>query len=224
MSTHIEIRMMNSLMWLKKKCLAAVFKSINVCFLSYKRFQPGIYIGRVRMLGLPLIDVCSGGELRIADDVLLRSCNRGYHVNLFAPVKLMVSYPGAKIVIGARTRVYGSSLNAYTAIEIGSDCLIAGNCQIMDANGHYPFFDKLEERTCSKDKGIPVVLEDYVWLGTGCIVLPGVRIGRGSIIGAGSVVVHSVPQMCVAAGNPAKVIRRFNELGERDMILEDTER
>lgn len=174
-----------------------------------------VSVGKVLILGKPRILICSGGMLILEDGVILRSSNAGYHVNLFAPVKLQVSYPDARIKIGANSRVYGSSLNAYTSIEIGHDCLIAGNCQIMDANGHNPHFECLEKRAMSKDKGRPVVLEDYVWLGTGCVVLPGVRIGRGSIIGAGSVVTHDIPPMSIAVGNPAKVVRKFNAQGER---------
>lgn len=56
----------------------------------------------------------------------------------------------------------------------------------------------------------PVVIGDDVWIGTGSIILPGVNIGNGSVISAGSVVTKSVPEMCLVGGNPAKVIRRFN--------------
>lgn len=59
----------------------------------------------------------------------------------------------------------------------------------------------------------PVRIGENAWIGAGAIVLPGVSIGRDSIIGAGSVVTHSVPDGCVAAGNPCRVIRR---LGEKD--------
>jgi acetyltransferase-like isoleucine patch superfamily enzyme len=53
----------------------------------------------------------------------------------------------------------------------------------------------------------PIVIEDDVWLGTGVIVLPGVRIGRGAIVGALSVVTRDVPPLHVVAGQPAKTIR-----------------
>ncbi|MBW2988647.1 hypothetical protein DRJ48_03950 [Candidatus Woesearchaeota archaeon] len=52
----------------------------------------------------------------------------------------------------------------------------------------------------------PVVIEENVHIGMDCIILPGVRIGKNSIIGAGSVVMHSIPANSVAIGNPAKVI------------------
>jgi acetyltransferase-like isoleucine patch superfamily enzyme len=53
----------------------------------------------------------------------------------------------------------------------------------------------------------PVVIEDYVWVATRAMILPGVRIGRGAVVGAGSVVTKDVAAGTIVAGNPAKVIR-----------------
>lgn len=55
---------------------------------------------------------------------------------------------------------------------------------------------------------LPITIEDNVWIGGGAILLPGVTIGKGSVVGAGSVVTRDVPQYCVAVGNPCRVIRR----------------
>lgn len=57
----------------------------------------------------------------------------------------------------------------------------------------------------------PVVIKDFVWIGANVIILPGVTIGEGCIIGAGSVVTHNIPDCAVAAGNPAKVIKFRNK-------------
>ena len=54
----------------------------------------------------------------------------------------------------------------------------------------------------------PITIEDEVWIGGGAILLPGVTIGRGSVIGAGAVVTKDVPPYSVAVGNPARVIRQ----------------
>jgi acetyltransferase-like isoleucine patch superfamily enzyme len=59
----------------------------------------------------------------------------------------------------------------------------------------------------------PIVLEDDVWIGMGVLVLPGVRIGRGSIIAAGAIVTRDIPPGSVAAGQPARVTRRRAEAG-----------
>ncbi|MFI1416563.1 sugar O-acetyltransferase [Streptomyces sp. NPDC020731] len=53
----------------------------------------------------------------------------------------------------------------------------------------------------------PIVIEDKVWIGSNVVVLPGVRIGYGSVIGAGSVVSRSIPPMSVALGTPCRVVR-----------------
>lgn len=54
-----------------------------------------------------------------------------------------------------------------------------------------------------------IVIEEDAWLGAGCVVLPGVRIGRGAVVGANSVVVSDVPPLHVVAGHPARTIREL---------------
>ncbi|MDJ0497734.1 MAG: sugar O-acetyltransferase [Acidimicrobiia bacterium] len=57
----------------------------------------------------------------------------------------------------------------------------------------------------------PITIEDNVWIGGGAIVLPGVRIGRNAVVGAGAVVCHNVPPDTVVAGNPARTIREIEQ-------------
>ncbi|MEW2288409.1 sugar O-acetyltransferase [Streptomyces sp. NPDC047841] len=57
----------------------------------------------------------------------------------------------------------------------------------------------------------PIVIEDKVWIGSNAVVLPGVRIGYGSVIGAGSVVSRDIPPMSVAVGTPCRVVRPITE-------------
>jgi galactoside O-acetyltransferase len=57
----------------------------------------------------------------------------------------------------------------------------------------------------------PIVIEDKVWIGSNAVVLPGVRIGHGSVIGAGSVVSRDIPPMTVAVGTPCRVLREVTE-------------
>lgn len=157
--------------------------------------------------GMPSIRITRGARIRIGRGVMINSSNAGYHVNMHSPVKLLADRPGASIEIGEETRVHGSCIHAYNAISIGKRCLIAANCQIIDCNGHELSFDDVDARIHTSSEGKPVVVEDAVWIGANSIVLPGVRIGRGSVVAAGSVVVKDVPPMVLAAGNPAKVIK-----------------
>ncbi len=121
----------------------------------------------------------------------------------------MADRDGAIIEIYEHTRIHGSYIHAYESITIGKRCLIAGNCQIFDGNGHDLSMSKLENRINTTGGSKPVGIEDDVWLGSGVTVLSGVTIGKGTVVSAGSIVTKSLPPMCVAGGNPAKVIREF---------------
>ena len=162
--------------------------------------------GKVSILGSPLIDIRRGSKLYLGHGVILTSRSKGYHFNLNAPVKLFADRPGAEIRIGDQTRIAGSCIHAQRSILIGKRCLIAGNCQIIDSNGHDLSFPDVENRLNTGGASYPVVIEDEVWIGANSIVLPGVRVGRGAVIGANSVVSANVPPMVVARGNPAEVV------------------
>ena len=58
--------------------------------------------------------------------------------------------------------------------------------------------------------GLPIWIEDGVWIGANSTILPGVTIGRKSVIGAGSVVVDDIPACCIAVGNPCKPIKHWS--------------
>lgn len=172
--------------------------------------------GEVILLGTPVIDIHKGSKLYLGDGVMLNSRNRGYHLNIQAPIKLFADRPGAEIRIGAHTRMAGSCIHAQRSVSIGKRCLISGNCQIIDANGHDLSFPNVERRLHTEGPAMPVVIEDDVWLGTNTVVLPGVKIGRGAVIGANSVVTANVPPMVVARGNPAVVILDYGlDYGEQ---------
>lgn len=166
--------------------------------------------GKLILNGLPLIDIQKECNLYIGDGVTLNSRNKGYHINMHSPVKLFADRPGAQIRIGDETRIHGTCVHAYKSVEIGNNCLIAANCQIFDGNGHDLSFPDVKNRINTKGTYKPIKIEDNVWIGANSIVLPGVTIGKGSVISANSVVVKDVPSMVVAGGNPAIVIKDYN--------------
>lgn len=172
--------------------------------------KKGLTIGKnLRPVKLPMIDIRNGGKIVIGDNVTLTSKNRGYHINMHSPVKLYADRRNAEIYIGNNTRIHGTCVHAYDRIHIGDNCLIAANTQIMDGSGHDLSFDDPANRINTIGVAKPVVIEDNVWIGANCIVLPGVTIGKGSIISAGSVVTKDIPPMAIAGGNPAKVIKQI---------------
>lgn len=161
----------------------------------------------------PIIDIRDGGLIEIGKDVTLNSQNYGYHINIHSPVKLFANInKGALVKIGDRTRIHGSCIHARERIEIGQNCLIGGNCQIFDCNAHHLSMDNSANRINTTGITKPIIIEDNVWIGANCIILPGVKIGEGSIIAAGSVVNKDVPARSIVGGNPAVVIKTWEEI------------
>lgn len=106
--------------------------------------------------------------------------------------------------------------------KIGDYCRIHSGCflemvtlgKYVFVGPHTVFTDDPHPMNCPeyKECGGGAVVEDLVKIGASCTFLPAVKIGRGALIGAGSVVVHDIPEMMVATGNPARVIKSVSEL------------
>lgn len=91
-------------------------------------------------------------------------------------------------------------------VTIGHHVFIAPNVGLYTA-GH-PL--DVQQRNAGLEYALPITIEDNVWIGAGVSVMPGVTIGRNTVIGAGSVVTRSIPANVVAVGNPCKVIKPIN--------------
>jgi maltose O-acetyltransferase len=115
---------------------------------------------------------------------------------------------GAKVGSGVRvlTKLKNLDLKYVNYLTIGNNVTIAKNSMIFTHNGAINLLTKFG---ISKEKCLPVVINDDVFIGAGSIILPGVTIGKGSIVGAGSVVTKSVPDNCIVAGNPAEILKQF---------------
>src|SRR5574344_832154 len=98
---------------------------------------------------------------------------------------------------------YNCTFLSCNDIKIGANTFIGPNVQLYTAI--HPL--NPEERITGFESAKPITIGENCWLGGGVIVLPGVEIGEGSTIGAGSVVTKNIPSRCVAVGNPAKVIK-----------------
>jgi len=96
---------------------------------------------------------------------------------------------------------------ACNEVRIGQHVMIGPAVQIYTA----AHLLQAEARIQGWEVAKPIVIEDNVWLGGGAILLPGVRIGRNAVVGAGAVVSRDVPANTVVAGNPARVIREIEQ-------------
>jgi maltose O-acetyltransferase len=127
-------------------------------------------------------------------------------VRLQARAKHVVIEVGASTYLSNNVQVISES-----RISIGSGCLIGDGVLIIDSDFHDLSAAARDASAPLTSSAItltaPVIIEDNVFIGSRVIILKGVTIGKDSVIGAGSVVVRSIPPGVIAAGNPAKVIR-----------------
>ena len=121
----------------------------------------------------------------------------------------------ALITIGNDVQVNDAvHIAAIQSVTIGHRVLIASRVFITDHNhGSYSGEQQdspLTPPAARRLRAAPVRIEDDVWIGENVAVLPGVTIGRGAIIGTGSIVTRDVPAFTIAVGAPARIIKRWN--------------
>ena len=109
---------------------------------------------------------------------------------------------------------YNCTIIDVAKVKIGDNCRLAPNVAIYTA-GHpiYP-----STRNSAYEYGKAVTIGDNVWVGGNTVICPGVTIGNNVVIGAGSVVTKDLPDWCVAAGNPCRVIRTITQEDKRKLF------
>jgi len=131
---------------------------------------------------------------------MFRKCGKNVNVERGA-------WFGYNLEIGDNSGI-GVNAQLYTAggIVIGDNVMMGPDVVILTQNHRYD--DITRPMREQGYESAPVIIEDDVWIGTRVIVLPGVRIGQGSIIAAGAVVTRDIPPFSIVGGNPAKVIKK----------------
>jgi len=148
---------------------------------------------------LPNIDgfarIKNAGRLIIGDDFYLLSRP--------LPISIVVG-KGGTLTMGNHVGMNnGVNIGCELKITLGDEVKIGDLCSIIDSNYH--------QVDCQEDvKTAEVTIGNNVWITRMCTILPGVTIGDNSVIGAGSVVVKDIPENVLAAGAPAKVIRKLD--------------
>ena len=139
-----------------------------------------------------------GNRVSVRENTLI-SANQG-HVSI-----------GDDTWLGPNSIIYGNG-----GVDIGAHVLIASHCVITTVSHK---FDRTDiPINCQGISTDPIVIEDDVWLGTGAVILQGVRIGRGCIIGAGAVVTKSLPPYSIALGVPARIAGNRIDMANDDLL------
>ncbi len=183
-----------------KRFLIEALKNI---ILRYKTY-------RIHGLSLP-----EGVKILYPDNVTI---GRDFLISPYCYLICQDSHFGSELAIGNRVALnYMVHINADNGgrIKIGNNVIIGPN-SILRASNHRFDRTNIPMRDQAKTPGY-ITVEDDVWIGAGVVVLPNVTIGKGSVIGAGSVVTKDIPAFSVAVGNPADVIKN-----RKDMAVADT--
>ena len=126
---------------------------------------------------------------------------------------------GRDCYLGENSRIWSAA-----SIKIGDRVLISHNVNIHDTNAHsldpqirHRHFIETMATGFPRENAVdivsaPIVIGDDVWIGFNSIILKGVKIGRGAIVAAGSVVTKDVPEFSIVAGNPAKVVKNIQNI------------
>ena len=123
------------------------------------------------------------------------------NVTILAP--LYTDY-GTNCTIGEGSFInHGAYLMDGATITIGAHCFIGPNLGCYTASHALD----VARRNQGLEKASPITIGDNCWLGGDVKILPGITIGEGSVIGAGSIVTHDIPPHVIAAGNPCRVLR-----------------
>jgi len=158
-----------------------------------------------RIWGCPILQCHRGSQVVVGDYVDLRSWPGTNPLTPNHPVVLATRCSNARIHIGHHCGFTGATLVAAESIEIGNWVVVGANCTIVDTDFH-PLAPVERRLNVLNGTHKPIVIEDEVFVGMNSLVLKGVTLGRGCVIGAGSVVTRDVPPGMIAAGNPARVI------------------
>ncbi|MEB3245234.1 MAG: acyltransferase [Vampirovibrionales bacterium] len=179
-------------------------------------------LGCVQMALLRLVlSLLGNGGLarRIRARVYSAFSGRRFHVgrNVAIASDVYIHTLNEQIYLDDECQIFvGVHLDAGSGIHIGKRAAIGFRCLFITSE--HPV-DTDFKKIRPAYPGGPIKLEDDVWLGASVIVLPGVTIGKGSVIGAGSLVTKSIPPNSLALGSPAKVIRSINQDEDRSALV-----
>ena len=158
------------------------------------------------------------------DDIKAIKIGEQVGIGSFSEIVVFASSSYSKVVgklmIGERT-IIGSHANIRAAggeIHIGKNCLLAQQVSLI-ASGHIIETDQNYRDAPWDETKTGIMIEENVWIGAGVTILPGCRIGRNVVIGAGSVVTKSIPENEVWAGVPARKIREINHLRKSETLV-----
>ncbi len=149
------------------------------------------------------VKIVNVGGAIFGKDVIIRSFCRLY-----------TSKDDSQLFIGDNTQIGEmSTISCYNQIHIGCGVLTGPHVFISDHNHNYsdPTIHIYKQGVMCRE-GDKVIIDDGCWIGTNVVIVGNIHIGKNCVIGANSVVTKDIPDFCVAAGSPCKILKKYNIL------------
>lgn len=126
---------------------------------------------------------------------------RGAKVGQFALFSSISHFNGrfTNLSVGDHSSIGRIEIALHDLVRIGSCVCINDGAHLLTASHDVQAVDW-------KQKSAPILIEDFAWIATNAIILPGVTVGRGAVVGAGAVVAKNIPAGAVVVGNPARIV------------------
>ncbi|HLH92628.1 MAG TPA: acyltransferase [Xanthobacteraceae bacterium] len=165
------------------------------------------------VFGTPEVAKTPGAKIVLGRDVVLVSSSiRATASTLHGRVRLHALAETAGIFIADGVGLNGTSITARSrTIRIGENTMLAPNVVVVDSDFHSPWPPEARKTSPGPEHDADVTIGRNVWIGMRATVLKGANIGDGAIVAAGSVVTSDIPANTLAAGVPARVVRRLDE-------------
>lgn len=182
------------------------YSLLQLIYLSYCKIRTYFTFSQARIIRFP-IDIRGKKFIKI---------DEGFTTGVGCRVEAYPQENNKTLFIGKNFQMNDYvHITAMNSVIIGDNVLLASKIYISDcAHGSYSGNEYDSHPDISPDKrplfSKPVIIKDNVWLGEFVSVLPGVTIGKGTIVGANSVVSKSLPPYVIAVGSPAKPIKCYN--------------
>jgi len=195
--------------WLKMRDIKITFFTFLVVA-TYKQ-KKQLFLGKNTMFnGSPILKITPNSKIYFGDNFLANSDVMSNVAGIITPCVFATIKPGAEIYIGNNVGISATSIVAATKITIDDEVQIgAGSC-LWD-NDFHPIDPNLRLKSKTDNYQTKEIhIKRNVFIGARSIILKGVTIGENSVIGAGSVIVSDVPNNCIYAGNPARLIKNIS--------------
>lgn len=190
-----------------------VFTKFSTILFRFKCAFFGVTPGKNLDVYGPVILRAPGGGVEIGSGVTLVSSSWRCSASALAhPVRLRILGFSGRIVLEDGCGLNGTSITARSkTVRVGRNVMFGPDCMVVDGDYHEPWPPEARKYSPGLERDADVIIGQNAWIGARSIILKGVTIGDNAIIAAGSVVTRSIPANALAAGNPARVIKFYDD-------------